>query len=371
METKREMRVALVHDYLTQYGGAERVLEALHHHLPRATVYTSLYQADQMPPSWRCWDIRASVLTRIPGANGAHRLWLPLYPLIFRQLGRRIAEADIVIADSSAWSHHTRPASGAPVICYCHSPARFLYGDDDYLRATELPRITRPLVEALFGVLRRLDRRAARKVTRYVANSQAVRARIRAAYGVDATVIHPPVDVARFRPATPVTPEDWFLVVSRLVPHKWIDRAIRACTAAGLPLKVIGDGRARTSLERIAGPTITFLGELPDAEVVDHMQRCQALIIPGVEDFGLTAVEAQAAGRPVVAAGAGGALESIVPGRTGLFFDPRDEASLIAALREAQRIDWSSEAIQCHAARFDTAHFLERMDAVIRDVVAS
>jgi glycosyltransferase involved in cell wall biosynthesis len=164
---------------------------------------------------------------------------------------------------------------------------------------------------------------------------------------------------------------DWFLVVSRLVPHKWIDRAIRACTAAKLPLKVIGSGRAGDALERIAGPTVEFLGERSDADVVDHMQRCQALILPGVEDFGMTAVEAQAAGRPVIAAGAGGALESVVHGVTGLHFDPSDDAALIAALQDARATRWESDAIQCHAATFGIDVFRKKMDAVIAEVVAT
>jgi glycosyltransferase involved in cell wall biosynthesis len=362
------MRVVLVHDYLTQYGGAERVLEALYQHLPDATVYTSLYQPEHLPASWRSWDIRTSVLAHIPGSTRTHRLWLPLYPAIFGQIGRRIADADVAIADSSAWSHHARPTSGIPLICYCHSPGRFLYGDRDYLGATRLPGIARQLANGVFGALRWLDRRAARRVTRYIANSNAVRDRIGAAYGIDATVIHPPVDVERFRPAQPVEPEDWFLVVSRLVPHKWIDRAIRACTTANLPLKVIGSGRARDALGRLAGPTVEFLGERSDTEVVDHMQRCRALILPGVEDFGMTAVEAQAAGRPVIAAGAGGALESVIHGVTGLHFDPADDAALIAALHEACAIAWSSEAIQRNAATFSTDVFREKMDAVIAEV---
>jgi glycosyltransferase involved in cell wall biosynthesis len=370
-ENTPTMRVALVHDYLTQYGGAERVLEVLHEHLPDTAVYTSLYQPEQMPSSWRSWDIRPSPLSRIPGANRTHRLWLPLYPAIFRQIGNQITDADLVIADSSAWSHHARPGAEIPLICYCHSPARFLYGDRDYLGATQLPGVLRPPVHGLFAALRRLDHQAAQRVDRYVANSDAVRVRIRSAYGVDATVIHPPVDVERFQPATPVTPEDWFLVVSRLVPHKWIDRAIRACTAAKLPLKVIGSGRAGDALERIAGPTVEFLGERSDADVVDHMQRCQALILPGVEDFGMTAVEAQAAGRPVIAAGAGGALESVVHGVTGLHFDPSDDAALIAALQDARATRWESDAIQCHAATFGIDVFRKKMDAVIAEVVAT
>lgn len=362
------MRVALVHDYLTQYGGAERVLEALHEHFPDATVHTSLYEQDHLPSTWRAWDIRTSSLAHIPGATKTHRLWLPLYPAIFGQIGRRIDNVDVVIADSSAWSHHAHP-DGIPLICYCHSPARFLYGDRDYLGAAQVPGLARPAVDAVFGALRRLDRRAARRVTRYVANSHAVRDRIRAAYDVDATVIHPPVDVARFRPAAQVAPEDWFLVVSRLVPHKWIDRAIRACTSANLPLKVIGSGRAREALGRMAGPTVEFLGERTDAEVVDHMRRCRALILPGVEDFGMTAVEAQAAGRPVIAAAGGGALESVVHGVTGLHVTPTDDAAWVAALREAREREWSTEAIQCHATTFGVDVFLTKMDAVIAEVM--
>ena len=363
------MRVALVHDYLTQYGGAERVLEVLHQHLPGSAVYTSLYQPDCLPASWRSWDIRTSPLARLPGASRSHRLWLPLYPAIFRQIGRQISNADVVIADSSAWSHHAHPPRGIPLVVYCHSPARFLYGDQHYLEAARLPVLARPLAHGVFGALRKLDRQAAQRVTRYIANSNTVRDRIRAAYGVDATVIHPPVDVDRFRPVAPVPTEEWFLVVSRLVPHKWIDRAVRACTAANLPLKVIGNGRSRDALSRIAGPTIEFLGERSDAEVTSYMQRCRALILPGVEDFGMTAVEAQAAGRPVIAAGAGGALESVIHGETGLHFDPNDDGALVAALHEARDRAWSREAIQCSAARFSTRVFLEKMDALLAEIM--
>ncbi len=364
------MRVTLVHDYLTQYGGAERVLEVLHGMYPEAPVFTSLYDADHLPPALRDWDIRTSPLAKLPGAERTHRIWTPVYPQIFRQLGRSIPhDTDVVIADSSAWSHHAAPPStDIPLVSYCHSPARFLYGDRDYLGATKLGPL-RPVANIVFRALRAQDQRAAGRVTHFIANSSAVRERIRKVYNRDAEVIYPPVDTERFRPHTPVEPEDWYLVVSRLVPHKWIDRAVRTSTAAQVPLKVIGSGRAEADLRAMAGPTVEFLGERTDAEVVDHMQRCRALILPGVEDFGMTAVEAQAAGRPVIAAGAGGALESVVHGVTGWHFDPTDEDELVSLLLSEGQ--WDTDRIQQHAATFGKDAFQEKMRATVARVTGS
>lgn len=364
------MRVALVHDYLTQYGGAERVLEVLHSMYPDAQVFTSLYDADHLPPDLRDWDIRTSPLAKLPGAERTHRIWTPVYPQIFRQLGRSIPrDTDIVIADSSAWSHHAAPLSAdIPLISYCHSPARFLYGDRDYLGATKLGAL-RPMANAVFRALRAQDQQAARRVTHFVANSNAVQERIRNVYDRDAEVIYPPIDTERFKPHAPVTPEDWYLVVSRLVPHKWIDRAVRASTAAQVPLKVIGSGRAEAELRAMAGSTVEFLGERTDAEVVDHMQRCRALILPGVEDFGMTAVEAQAAGRPVIAAGAGGALESVIDGVTGWHFNPADEGQLVELLLREE--NWDTDRIQQHAKTFGKEAFQGKMRAAVARVTGS
>jgi glycosyltransferase involved in cell wall biosynthesis len=364
------MRVALVHDYLTQYGGAERVLEVLHERYPEAPVFTSLYDPKHLPDALRDWDIRVTPLQRIPGATLTHRLWMPLYPAIFGHLGfHGIRNVDVIIIDSSAWAHHARPKLDIPVICYCHSPARFLYQDPNYLGPAKIPAPLRPLANGVFRALRWLDGRAAKRLTHVVANSETVRERIREEWGVEATVIHPPVDVERFRPKAPVEPEDWFLVVSRLVPHKWIARAVRACTAANKPLKIIGSGRAEGELRRMAGPTIEFLGEKHDHTVVDYMQRCRALILPGIEDFGMTAVEAQAAGRPVFAARGGGALETVIDGVTGRFFDPRDEDELVALLM--QDCDWNSEVIQRNADKFSVDVFVQKMDALVNEVVAA
>ncbi|HWV23208.1 MAG TPA: glycosyltransferase [Thermomicrobiales bacterium] len=363
------MRVALVHDYLTQYGGAERVLEVLHNHFPGATVYTSIYDPDHLPDSFREWDIRTSPLQRIPGATVSHRLWTPFYPAIFGHVGfHDIRDADVVIAESSAWAHHAHPRCNIPVLCYCHSPARFLYGDPNYMDAARLPNVLRPLTNSVFSGLRWLDRRAARRLTHVAGNSDAVRQRIERDWGVPASVLHPPVDVERFRPSSPVEPEDWYLVVSRLVPHKWIDRAVRACTTANVPLKVIGSGRSERELRKIAGPTIEFLGERRDQTVVDHMQRCKALILPGIEDFGMTSVEAQAAGRPVFAARGGGALESVTEGVSGLFFGPTNEQELVDLLTTEH--EWDTNAIQANATRFSVDVFLRKLDALVNEVLS-
>lgn len=362
------MNVALVHDYLTQYGGAERVLEVLHSMYPEAPVFTSLYDPEHLPEELRSWDIRTSALSHIPGASRTHRAWTPIYPKIFAQLGRSIPDdTDIVIADSSAFSHHAAPKrTDVPLITYCHSPARFLYGDRDYLGAAKLG-LLRPVANGVFSMLRSADRKAAERVTHFIANSNAVRERIRKTYDRDADVIYPPIDIDRFRPQSPVEPEEWYLVVSRLVPHKWIDRAVRACTRAGVPLKVIGSGRSEAELRAMAGPTVEFLGELSDAEVVEHMQRAKALILPGIEDFGMTAVEAQASGRPVIAARGGGALESVIDGVTGWHFSTKDESELVALLLRTK--DWDTNRIQEHAAGFSKEAFVKNMQDVVNRFV--
>jgi glycosyltransferase involved in cell wall biosynthesis len=364
------MRIAFVHDYLTQYGGAERVLEALYTMFadnPRH-VYTSLVVPDHLPTAMRDWTITPSPVSTVPLLGRAHRLWLPLYPAIFRRIGATITDADVVIADSSAWAHHAAPTGDTPFLVYCHSPARFLYGDEEYLGAQPLSRVMRRLSAPLFAWLRRQDRAAAQKPDRILANSAAVRDRIRRVWGREAEIVHPPTDTARFRPDIPPEVQPWFLVVSRLVPHKWIDRAIAASNESGLPLHVVGTGRAERSLRAAAGPQVTFRSQVPDGEVVAAMQQCRALILPGAEDFGLTAVEVQAAGRPVIAAAGGGALETVRHGETGLLVPVGDVNAMAEAMREADQICWDREAIMAHAEQFDTRHFEERMRAIVAEI---
>lgn len=363
------MRVALIHDYLTQHGGAERVLEALRGCYPEATVFTSVVDFRGLPAGYREWPIEETALGRLPGGARLRRVALPLYPSLFRGLAARLRPYDLVLSDSSAWAHHAPAARHAVHVCYCHTPARFLYGDRAYLGPARLPLPLRPVAAATFAALRPVDRRAAARVDRYLANSGAVAARIRAVYGREATVVYPPVDLARFpAPAHGVAerlPEGWFLVVSRLVPHKRVDLAIAACERLGVPLKVIGEGRAGSDLRRRAGGEVEFLGQLHDAAVADHLGRCRALLLPAEEDFGLTAVEAQAAGRPVIALGAGGALETVVPGETGILFPSPTVEALVEAIEEHGGRAWSPPRARANAARFGLDRFQREIMAQV------
>ncbi len=364
------MRVALVHDYLTQIGGAERVLDALHGLWPSAPVLTAIVNPDIVPGHWNHWDIRTHPLARPALLKRDHRLLFPLYPAIFRSLGRQLDDVDVVVSDSSAWAHRIVVPADIPHVCYCHSPARFLWKDASYLDHTRLPVGAELLSRAMATWMRQGDWKSARRVDHYIANSRTVAARINSAYGIDATVIYPPVDVDRFRRGPDPQVEDWFLVVSRLVPHKRIDLAIDACRLLGKRLKVIGTGRQAETLRTLGSESVEFLGAMSDHEVADHMRRCRALIVPAVEDFGIAAVEAQAAGRPVVTLRAGGALETVIEGETGLFFGQATAESLAATLAGCESRDWNVERCRDNAARFSTDRFQaemrEAVDVVVR-----
>jgi glycosyltransferase involved in cell wall biosynthesis len=362
--------VALVHDYLTQYGGAERVLEALHGMFPAATVYSSVVDLDALPEGFGGWDVRETRMGRLPRAKQIHRGLVPLYPRAFRELGEELAGFDVVIADSSAWAHHAGIAEGAALICYCHSPARFLYGDATYLGPAGLPVGVRQAAGVAFAGLRRADRRAAARVDRYVANSRNVAARIERAYRRRVTVVYPPIDVERFA-GPDCEPEGWFAVVSRLVPHKRVELAVEAATRYGFGLKVVGEGRAEEALQKRAGPTVEFLGQRNDGDVAEILRRCRALLLPGMEDFGMTAVEAQAAGRPVIAFAGGGALESILPGETGVLFAAQTVESLMDGIDRFERRHWDPAAARRNAQRFGLERFrMEMLEEIEAGVAA-
>ncbi len=354
------MRVALVHDYLTQMGGAERVLEALHELFPDAPVFTSVIDPDVLPEAWRSWDLRPSPLNTVPQAVRWHRAVPPIYPLIFRRFGTDLRDFDVVLSDSSAWAHQAPAGNAGVQICYCHSPARFLHGDETYLRPAKVPAPLRPVMRGMFSLLRRLDQQAACRVDRYIANSRTVAARIQEAYGREAAVIYPPVDVDRIAFVAnrfPEQPEDWYIVVSRLVPHKRIDLAVAAFNELGLRLKIVGDGRAAERLAAAAKGNIEFLGRQDDDTVAALLARSRGLILPATEDFGITAVEAQAAGRPVIALDAGGAQESVVHRETGMLFPTSSAESLADAVLAAESHVWDRATIETNARRFDRDRF--------------
>ncbi len=356
------VRVALVHEYLNQLGGgAERVLEALYQIYPGAPVYTSIYDEERMPQSIRRMNIHTSFMQRLPGALRHHRRYLALYPLAFEQFDLR--GYDLVISNSSAHAKGviTRPETCH--ICYCLTPMRWAWNEREYVEHESIGRLARKLLPFYTSYIRMWDQATANRVDYFVAISEAVARRIRKYYRRDAAVIHPAIDTRAFHSSSSIG--DYFLVVSRLAPYKRVDLAVEACIRLKLPLKVVGEGRDRERLQRLAGPTIEFLGFRPDNAVRDLYARCRAFIFPGEEDFGLTPLEAQASGRPVIAYAAGGALDTIVPDVTGLFFKEQTVDSLARALTAFHSEDFDPTRIQAHARTFDIGVFRGKFEALV------
>jgi glycosyltransferase involved in cell wall biosynthesis len=351
--------VGIVHDYLNQPGGAERVVLALAKMWPEAPIYTSLYRADSTHPAFGGTEVRSSPLDVIP-VDKAFRNLFPLYPFAFRAFGE--LEHDVVISSSSGWAHmvHTAPQTFHAV--YCHAPARWLY--ESMHLADVRSRSLRPFKSLLRGY----DRHAARRAHLYIANSAEVAGRIRDYYGINAPVVHPPVEVERFR-ASPRG--ERLLVVARLLPYKRVDVIVDVATREGIGLDVVGTGPALEDLRERAGSTVSFHGRVPEGEIVELMQSCRALCVSGKEDFGITAIEANAAGKPVITVAAGGALETIEEGFTGAFFTSPEPDEVLDAIRRADAITASPEQIGAAARRFSQHAFEVRLSDVLAQAVRS
>ena len=352
-------KVALVCDWLNQFGGAERVLGELHGLFPSAPIYTAVYEPSRVPECMRDWDVRASFLQQFPFARRRHQPFFPLMPAAFARFD--LSEYDLVVSASHAWAKGVNTGGGTHHICYCYTPCRYLWDlREEYLGEGALAALSAPLVERM----REWDRENSHHVDRFIAISRVVADRIRRHYGRSAEVIYPPVDVERLRPSGR-PPEDFFLIVSRLVPYKRFDLAVRAANRLRLPLKIVGDGPARRRLERIAGPTVEFLGRQPDPVISALYADCRAVLFPGHEDFGIVPVEAQAAGRPVIAFGAGGATETVVDEITGLFFEEQKVESLIDAIERFGRSSFDPHSCRRNAMRFERREFCQRLQAAI------
>ena len=352
-----KLRVALVHDWLNQVGGAESVLEELHDLYPEAPVYTSMYRPAAMPPHYRQWDIRATWLNRIGLSKTHHQWFLLAYPFVFGSLD--LSAYDLVISNKSAFCFNVRAGDRTRHLCYCLTPTRFVWNFDNYVRGEGAGGIARRAVPPFLPYLQKLERQAASRVTAFGAISRAVQDRIERFYQCNSDIVYPPVDVGRFG-ANARPPDDFFLVVSRLIPYKRIDLAVETFNRLGLPLVVIGDGRERAKLEAMAGPNIRFMGRLDNAQTDQYRARCRAFIFPGEDDFGIAPVEAMAAGRPVIAYATGGALDTVVEGVSGLFFREPTAASLAEAVQRFQTMSFDAGAIQAHALHFSREHFREK-----------
>jgi glycosyltransferase involved in cell wall biosynthesis len=353
-----ETRVAIVHDYLTQRGGAERVVLALCHAFPDAPVYTSLYEPTTTFPEFRDHDVRPLHLDRLAPLRTRHRLALPLLPLAFSSASR--VDADAVVCSSSGWAHGIR-TSGRKVV-YCHSPAKWLYRRDDYLGA-HASTAARAGLRVLDPYLRRFDRRAAASADTYLANSTFIAEQIRAAYGIEAEVVHPPAGLdpgGRAEPVLGVEP-GFLLTVARLLPYKNVTQTVEAFRSlTGERLVVVGDGPERARLEASLPPNVTLVGEVDDARLQWLYTNCRGLVAASREDFGLTPVEAACFGKPTAALRFGGFLDTVVEDVTGVHFEhPRPE-EIAGAVQRLLATSWSENAIHEHAGCFSEDRFVTR-----------
>jgi glycosyltransferase involved in cell wall biosynthesis len=361
------MPTALIHDWLNQIGGAEDVLETLVAMFPGVPIYTSIYWPEKMPPRYRRWPIRTSLMDRLPGIHRHHQPYLPLYPLAFERFN--LSGYDLILSNKSGFCHGVRKPRGALHICYCLAPTRYVWNFADYAEREGLGTLPRRLLQPLVAWLQRWDKAAAQRVDHFIAISSEIQRRIAQFYERDSVIIYPPVATERFasHEAAVEASSSYFLSLGRLIPYKRVDLAVQACTAAHLPLRVGGDGRDRSRLEALAGPSVKFLGRVPEADLPTLMANCRAFIFPGLEDFGITPVQALAAGRPVIAYAGGGALDIVQDGVNGVLFHEQTVEALQAAMERFQSVRFDPQAIRRSAEKFDVAVFQHKLQAFIAE----
>ena len=345
-----------MHDNFAQMGGAERVAETLHTLLPEADVYTTLAARSRLSPKLQAATINTTWMQHLPMPEKFYRHYFLLYP--FAVEGIDLSGYDLVVSSCFGYAKGVKTAEESTHVCYCHTPARWLWRQNDYLSRENFGRLKQKALAILLTGLKKWDERAARRPDYFIANSQVVAERIRDVYRREAVVIPPPIDVNRF--SVGEKQEEHYLVLSRLAAYKRIDLAIEACTRLNRPLVVIGDGPDRGRLEKLAGKSVKFLGRQPDEVVQKYAQTCRALLFPGEEDFGMAPLEINAAGRPVIAFRAGGATETVLEGETGILFDEATVESLADAIVEFEPMSWNSASIRRHAESYDTSVFATR-----------
>jgi glycosyltransferase involved in cell wall biosynthesis len=365
------LRVALVHDWLTGMRGGEKCLEVLCQAFPQATLYTLIHRQGSTSPAIESMAIRSSPLQHVPGVFRYYRHLLPLMPMAADSW--KLKNVDLVVSLSHCVAKSVQPPPGVPHVCYCFTPMRYAWqGRDAYLESWSDRPFRRALARTLLDRLRDWDRSTARRVTQFVAISETIRERIAVSYHRDSRVIPPPVDTEFYAPAPqPVAREEFYLVVSALVPYKRIDHAVEACSRLGRRLVVIGAGPERARLEAIAGPSVKFLGWQPDEVIRDHYRRCRALLFPGEEDFGIVPVEAMACGSPVIALGRGGAAETVDDAVGRLYGEP-GSAALEAAIDAWEAEDCPHDPIRARrrAEAFALPVFRDRILGLLAEVAA-
>jgi glycosyltransferase involved in cell wall biosynthesis len=354
-------RVALIHDFLLDIRGAERVFMAICDVWPDADVYTAVYDEEGTEGRFAHRPINTSFLQRLRPTAKTFRPLLPLYPYAIESFD--LGGYDIVVSSSSAWAHGVIVDEGALHVCYCHNPFRYAWNArDETLRGRN--GLGRATLSVVFNRWRQWDWIAAQRVDRYVANSHTTSRRIARYFNRDAAVLYPPVETERF---TPGSSADYYLVVSELMPHKRISVAVEAFARLGLPLVVVGDGPDARRLRRMAPGNIAFEGRVSDERAAQLFEGARALVVTATEEFGIAAVEAQAAGRPVIAYAEGGALETVLEGETGTLFHPCRPEALAESVRRFDADTVSSQACLDNAMRFDVRRFQAGLRAIVEE----
>lgn len=355
-----EPKVALIHYWLVNMRGGERVLEALCRMFPQADIFTHVLDRQALSPLLQQKTIHTTFIQKIPGSVRHYQKLLPLMPLALEQLD--LTGYDLVISSESGPAKGVLTRADCPHLCYCHSPMRYLWDFyPQYLRAASAP--VRLAMRPLFSRLRLWDVISANRVDHFVANSATVARRIHKHWRRESAVVHPPVDVHNIPLGSPEARQEYYLCLGQLVDYKKVHLAVEACTRLGKKLIVVGNGECRKRLEAMAGPTVTFEGRAEHPQVLAHYARCKALLFPGEEDFGMVPVEAMSAGTPVLAYGRGGATETVIDGQTGLFFHEQTTDALCASIEEFERRqdDFDPLRIREHALHFDEARFAAGM----------
>ncbi len=356
------MKVALVHDYLIQDGGAERVLQVFQRIWPEAPTHVLLYDPKRVGRAFDGKDIRTSFLQDTPFALKKYKWFMPLMPAATEHYD--LNDFDVVLSSTSAFAKGIITRPDTLHLCYCHTPTRYLWSDThSYVSELGLPRPIKALVPYVLSGIRVWDRQAAERVDRFIANSETVRERIRKYYQRDSEVIHPPVETSRFSVAPRI--ENYYVAGGRLVAYKRFDIVVRAFNKLGIPLKIFGEGPELEALRAEAHQNIEFVGKVSEADKAELYRKAIAYLHPQEEDFGITAVEAMASGRPVIAYRKGGAVETVVEGKTGVFIDEQSWEELANEIIRFEPERFDPRDIRAHAEQYDTERFMQKIRGLV------
>lgn len=358
------MKLAIVHDFLNQYGGAERVVGYFLRVFPEVPIYTSIYFPDDTFNLFRDENIITTFMQKIPGIRKYYKKLFFLYPYAFRSL--KFYNCEIILGSSSSYSHFINKGKGSVHINYCYTPPRFLWETKNYLEGEKITAAASVIIKPIIYFLRKMDLRQSEKVDYYIAISEYVRSKIKKIYNRESVIIYPPIEIKKYK--FNKRKEDFYLIVSRLKGYKRVDISVKAFNMLGKKLLIVGTGEDESNLRKISGKHIKFLGSVSDRELTDLYSKAKALVFTGKEDFGLTPLEAQASGTPVVAFEEGGVVETIINGKTGFFFNKQEPEILARVIEKFEKNPLDPVRCKANAARFDFKNFEKDITDFVQNV---